>query len=248
MAVRNFLARNPGELVAEFTEVESGCRNDRPKLTEALRLCRLCGATLLVARLDRLSRSVALISKLMESGAAFVAADMPEANRFTLHIFAAVAEYEAKLMSERRKAACAAMKARGQRPGEHLMGRGVHRPENLLAARAAQQRRREVRALAMAPLLRELRDRGKSTYAIAAELTRMEIATQKGGRKWSNTCVQYLFQWAGEAQPLKGAANRKAYVAGLLRSAGHHDERPAIEAKARNDATESWSCFAAWAG
>src|SRR5207248_353684 len=106
MAVREFVAANPGHVVAEITEIESGRKNDRPKLMEALSLCRLHGATLLVARLDRLSRSVALIAKLMTSNVEFVVADMPEANRFTLHIFAAVAEYEATLISERVKAAC----------------------------------------------------------------------------------------------------------------------------------------------
>jgi DNA invertase Pin-like site-specific DNA recombinase len=114
-AVRRFLVEESGELIAEFTDIESGRVADRPQLVEALRLCRVYRATLVIAKLDRLARNVALITKLMDSGADFVAADMPLANRFTIHILAAVAEYELKLMSERSKAASAIRKARGPR-------------------------------------------------------------------------------------------------------------------------------------
>src|SRR5260370_4122522 len=75
-AVRDFLAANLGELLAEVTEIESGCKNDRPRLGEALRMCRVYGATLVIARLDRLSRNVTLIAKLMTTRAEFVAADI----------------------------------------------------------------------------------------------------------------------------------------------------------------------------
>ncbi len=211
MAVRDFLAGSPGDVVAEFTEIESGRKNERPKLLEALRLCRLHRATLLVARLDRLSRNVALIANLIEGGAAFVVADMREANRFTLHIFAAVAEYELKLISERTKAAWAAMKARGRQPAVQLRGTRVSRREDLHAAWAAQRKREMARAVAMAPLLRELRDRGKSLHGVAVELTRLEIETPRGGRAWSRESVARLFVWSGQAQPLKGVSNRRAH-------------------------------------
>ena len=91
-AVTTFVDRR-GEILAEFTEVES-TRNLRPQLQAALELCRKKKATLLIARLDRLARNVAFISNLMESRVDFVAVDMPEANRLTIHILAAVAEYE----------------------------------------------------------------------------------------------------------------------------------------------------------
>src|SRR4051794_20055537 len=109
-AVRTFLNGGNWHLLAEVEEVESGRRSDRPKLTEALRLCRLHGATLVIAKLDRLARNVAFISNLMESGVDFVAVDFPQANRLTVHILAAVAEHEAKMISERTniKAALAA--------------------------------------------------------------------------------------------------------------------------------------------
>jgi DNA invertase Pin-like site-specific DNA recombinase len=93
--------------------VEGGKRKDRPKLAEALKLCRLHGATLIIAKLDRLARNVAFTSNLMESGVDFQAVDFPQANRLTIHILAAVAEHEAKVISERTKAALAAAKRRG---------------------------------------------------------------------------------------------------------------------------------------
>src|SRR3954469_11137954 len=105
------------ELVAEFTEVESGKRADRPQLAAALDLCRRQRAMLVIAKLDRLARNVAFIANLMESGVEFVAVDMPYANKLTLHILAAVAEHEREMISARTRAALAAAKARGVRLG-----------------------------------------------------------------------------------------------------------------------------------
>jgi DNA invertase Pin-like site-specific DNA recombinase len=112
-AVRNYLNGGHWQLVQEVVEVESGKRNDRPAIAEALRLCRLHRATLVIAKLDRLARNVHFISSLMESGVDFVACDFPEANRLTVHILAAVAEHEAAMISARTKAALQAAKARG---------------------------------------------------------------------------------------------------------------------------------------
>jgi DNA invertase Pin-like site-specific DNA recombinase len=90
-------------LVGEFVEVESGKRADRPKLAEAIKACRVRGAKLVIAKLDRLARNVAFISNLMESGVEFEALDFPQANRLTIHIMAAMAEHEAKMISDRTK-------------------------------------------------------------------------------------------------------------------------------------------------
>jgi DNA invertase Pin-like site-specific DNA recombinase len=92
-------------------------KSDRPAIAEALRLCRLHKATLIIAKLDRLARNVHFISSLMESGADFIACDFPEANRLTVHILAAVAEHEASMISSRTKAALQAAKARGRALG-----------------------------------------------------------------------------------------------------------------------------------
>lgn len=112
-SVEQFIVSACGTIVAEFIEVESGTRSDRPKLTDALRLCRIHNATLVIAKLDRLARNVAFISNLMESGVDFTAVDFPSANRLTIHILAAVAEHEAHIIRERTRTALAAAKARG---------------------------------------------------------------------------------------------------------------------------------------
>src|SRR5260370_39709936 len=104
-------------MVAEFLEIESGKKNDRPALAQALSLCELHKATLVVAKMDRLARNVHFISSLMESGVEFIAVDFPQANRLTIHILAAVAEHEAAMISARTKAALAAAKSRGVKLG-----------------------------------------------------------------------------------------------------------------------------------
>jgi DNA invertase Pin-like site-specific DNA recombinase len=116
-AVRDHLNGGNWRIVAEFTEIESGQRPGRPQLAAALKACRAVGATLIIAKLDRLARNVHFVSGLMESGVEFTAVDFPQANRLTVHILAAVAEHEAKMISERTKAALAAAKRRGVKLG-----------------------------------------------------------------------------------------------------------------------------------
>src|ERR1035437_1311250 len=128
-AVTDYLNGGRWELMQELIEVESGKSKDRPKLAEALRLCRVYNATLLVAKLDRLARNVAFVSALMEAKVRFVAADLPEANELTVHIMAAMAEYEAKAISARTKAALAVARERGvklggKRPGFDISNYG----------------------------------------------------------------------------------------------------------------------------
>lgn len=112
-AVEDYLARDEAILVAEFTEVESGARNDRPQLQAALKRAQLSCATLVIAKLDRLSRNAAFLLTLRDAGTDFVAVDMPNANRVTMGIMAVIAEEERRLISERTKAAMRAAKARG---------------------------------------------------------------------------------------------------------------------------------------
>ena len=118
--IHNYLS--PEIPIAEFVETESGRHNDRPKLTEALALCRKTGSTLIVAKLDRLSRNVAFVSKLLESDVEIKFCDFPEANKLVLHIIASISEYEANLISTRTKQSLEAKKARGFALGK---------PENL---------------------------------------------------------------------------------------------------------------------
>ncbi len=116
-AVNQFLAGRAATVIAEFVEIESGGKSDRPKLREALDVCQREKATLLIAKLDRLARSVAFISALMEAKTNFLAVDMPHASRLVLHVMAAFAEHEREMISQRTKAALAAAKARGVRLG-----------------------------------------------------------------------------------------------------------------------------------
>jgi DNA invertase Pin-like site-specific DNA recombinase len=116
--VRDYVAANHGCLVGEYSETVSGRKNDRPQLATALTTCRIMGAVLVIARLDRLSRNVAMIARLMDSGLDFVATDFPYANKFTIHLLAAVAEYESRIHSERMKAIMAAVKQRGIKVGK----------------------------------------------------------------------------------------------------------------------------------
>ena len=112
-------------LIAEFVEVESGRKSDRPKLKEALALCRKDGATLIVAKLDRLARSVSFLSNLLESDVEIVFCDFPQANKMVLHIISAISQYEAELIAARTKASLQAKKARGFKLGnpEHLLNK-----------------------------------------------------------------------------------------------------------------------------
>lgn len=187
-AVADFLAGGSWRHVAELVEVESGARDERPRLAEALALCRLHGATLVIAKLDRLSRDAAFLLNLQKAGVRFVAADMPEANELVVGIMAVVAQAERKMISARTKAALAAAKARGVRLG---------RPENLSNCTAGQvlgrqrqaQRARE-RAQDLAPILAEIRAGGAvSLRQIAAALNDRSVPAARGGA-WTATQVR----------------------------------------------------------
>jgi DNA invertase Pin-like site-specific DNA recombinase len=117
-AVETFLNGGRWKVINEFVEIESGSRDDRPKLAEALSVCRLHNATLVIAKLDRLSRDAHFLLGLTKAGVRFVAADMPEANEMVVGMMAVVAQAERKMISQRTKAALAAAKARGVKLGK----------------------------------------------------------------------------------------------------------------------------------
>lgn len=114
--IQNYLKDR--KTIAEYIETESGRKSNRPKLTEALELCRKTNSVLIVAKLDRLSRNVAFTSKLLESDVEIVFCDFPEANKLVLHIISSIAEYEAGLISQRTKQSLKAKKARGYKLGK----------------------------------------------------------------------------------------------------------------------------------
>jgi DNA invertase Pin-like site-specific DNA recombinase len=188
-AVRSYLNGGNWSLADAVTEVESGKRNDRPELDRALGLCRLYGATLVVAKLDRLARNVTFISRLIESGVDFEAVDFPQANRLTVHIMAAVAEHEAAMISQRTRAALAAAKARGVQLGN---------PANLrnqltgsAKGNAAKATRADKRAADLLPVIAPLKAGGTSLRQIADGLTRRGIPAPRGGT-WSAVAVKRI--------------------------------------------------------
>src|SRR5271167_2281674 len=128
-AVQEYLNRSGAVVRAAFTEVQSGKDDDRPQLSEALKVCRLTNSTLLIAKLDRLSRNVAFLAALQQAGTKFLACDLPEANELVVHILAAVAQAERKAISERTRAALAAARTRGIRLGNPRL-----RPGNAASA------------------------------------------------------------------------------------------------------------------
>jgi DNA invertase Pin-like site-specific DNA recombinase len=195
-AVSGYLNGGKWALVAEIVEVESGKRSDRPELAKALSLCRLHRATLLVAKLDRLARNVAFISALMEAGVKFVAVDLPQANELTVHIMASMAEYEAKAISARTKAALAAAKARGT-----ILG-GLRWDINRVGAKgrkAALKTRQQGAAKYQADVLPVIQDKQRqgamSLRQIAAALNAEGLPTARGG-EWSAVQVKRILDKA----------------------------------------------------
>ena len=169
-----------GELLSEYTEVESGRRTDRPRLAEALAACRLHRATLIIAKLDRLARNVAFVSNLMEAGVEFEAVDFPQANRLTIHILAAVAEHEARMISERTRGALGAAKARGARL-EGFRGR-AGTCNDLALARAARTDGAVRRASDLRTTILEIQNGGAQWLcAVASGLNQRGIAAPRGG-------------------------------------------------------------------
>lgn len=192
-AIRAYLQPGDRLLVPIFVEVESGKDNDRPKLRDALALCRKTGGTLLIAKLDRLARNVRFIAGLMEAGVPFIACDVPGASPFMLHIYAAVAEEEARAISKRTKAALAAAKARGVKLGGDRGYRPDAPPDGAKGAVAASAARRQVAdhaAYALVPVIEELRRNGVASLAgLAAGLNARGVTSPRGS-EWTATGVR----------------------------------------------------------
>jgi DNA invertase Pin-like site-specific DNA recombinase len=187
--VRRFVQHRGGVIIApEYVEVESGKHDDRPQLVQALKRCRLTGATLVVAKLDRLSRHAAFLMTLRDSGVAFVAVDLPEANTMTVGVMAVVAQHEREAISARTKAALAAAKARGTalgglRPGAAEIAH--YQRQGVLAA----QEKAVKRLSDIADDLRSLSSEGLSLNAIARHLNDQEVKASRGGA-WTATAVR----------------------------------------------------------
>src|SRR6266478_2150099 len=193
-AIEDYLNGGRWELLAEYVEIESGKRSDRPELAKALAQSKATGATLVIAKLDRLSRNVAFISNLMESGVEFVAADMPMANRLTVHVLAAVAEHEREMISQ-RTAALAAAKVRGVKLGNPNGARALRGLGNAHAIEGAKAKA-DTHMARVVPVIETIRgDGATSLRGIAEELNRQGILTARGGQ-WYATTVKNLLDRA----------------------------------------------------
>jgi DNA invertase Pin-like site-specific DNA recombinase len=191
-AIENYLNGGRWKVLEEFVEIESGKNDDRPRLREALEACQRRKGILLIAKLDRLSRNVNFISGLLESGIDFVACDFPQANKLTIHILAAMAEYEREAISKRTREALKAAKARGV-----ILGN----PENLTEKAAAKGRKlgtaiRKERAREYAerfrPIISAYLDTGLSLNSIALRLSEEGELTPRGLTTWTARTVSNI--------------------------------------------------------
>jgi DNA invertase Pin-like site-specific DNA recombinase len=192
-AVVDYLNGGRWSLVAEFTEIESGKNDARPELAKAIAACKLYGAKLVIAKLDRLSRDAHFLLGLEKAGVDFVAADMPNANRLTVGIMAMVADEERRMISVRTKDALQAAKARGKKLGGH---RGFNfSDEHRKAAAQAVGATARIRAVELEPTIAELQAAGiTSLKGLAAALTARNIPTARGSTTWTAVQVKRVLE------------------------------------------------------
>jgi DNA invertase Pin-like site-specific DNA recombinase len=197
--VTAYLASHGGTAIATFREVESGKLNDRPQLAAAMKRCRQTRATLLVAKIDRLSRNAAFRLSLRDAGVRFVAADMPDMNETVVGIMAVIAQAERQAISDRTRAALAAAKARGVMLGNPRLDRVAPRSRadalhaSQAAATAAKERAEELRDVVM-----DARAQGAVTLRqLADHMNGLAISTARGG-KWAAASVQRLLVQLGK--------------------------------------------------
>jgi DNA invertase Pin-like site-specific DNA recombinase len=196
IAVSEYLKSSQGKLVGEYTEIESGRRRDRSQLQSALELCKKRSAILVIAKLDRLARNVAFISSLLESRVRFVAADMPAADVTFLQMAAVFAEYEARRISERTKAALQVAKARGVLLGWAAPSRRDSQQEASRMGVAAIKGQAAQFAANTRPVIESIQKSGITTLCgLANALNVRGVRTQRGGR-WYPSTVRNLLSLA----------------------------------------------------
>jgi DNA invertase Pin-like site-specific DNA recombinase len=196
--IGDFAASRGAELIARFTEVESGRNPDRPELAKALHLAKVTGATLVIAKLDRLSRNAAFLLTLRDSGVHFLAVDIPEANDLTVGIMALVAQQEREAISKRTKEALAVARARGVKLGNPNGAAALKRAgKGTVALRDAVMANADEHAASLAEIVANLRQEGRqSLRAFADGLNARGILTRRGGR-WHVSNVRNLLARLG---------------------------------------------------
>jgi DNA invertase Pin-like site-specific DNA recombinase len=188
-AVYNYINAS-GEIISEFTEIESGKKNNRTMLNDALKLCKATKATLIIAKLDRLSRNVHFISGLLESGVDFIAVDNPHANKLMLHLLAAFAEHEREAISSRTKSALQAAKQKGVKLGEH-------------AAKLSAENHNKAKQFAadMIDVIAEIKNKGFTTLEqITLQLNKMNVRTFHNKGKWHIPTTSKLLKKINQMQ------------------------------------------------
>lgn len=194
-AIDDFTVSREANVIGRFTEVESGRNDARPELARALHLAKLTGATLVIAKLDRLSRNAVFLLTLRDSGVRFLAVDMPEANDLTVGIKALVAQQEREAISRRTKEALAAAKARGVKLGNPNGAAALQRAgKGGAALRATVVANADAHAIDLTGVLMDIRAQSHQTLrAMACELNRRGILTRRG-RIWHVSSVRNLIR------------------------------------------------------
>lgn len=203
-AVLSFLQGGNWTLLREFVEIESGKQDHRPKLREALKLCRVTGSKLVVAKLDRLSRNLGFLVSLQEAGVPFVCADNPNANELTIHLLSVLAQHERQVISERTKAALRAAKVRGVKLGNP----GIRdlRPNQREAANAVRIAMADSFVEDVAEIITDIKEAGVDSLAgIARELNRRGIPAKRGGL-WQAVQVRRVLHRGTARNPVNLAA------------------------------------------
>jgi DNA invertase Pin-like site-specific DNA recombinase len=196
--VEDFLNGNGHEIVGEYTEIESGGKNDRPELQNAITACELKGARLIVAKLDRLSRDLHFITQLQQSGTRFVIAEMPDATELTIHIYASIAQHERKVIGQRTKAALAQLKDKGVKLGNPCLEKGEQIPGSgdTTNARAARIKTTGEYALKMAPFIEEMKAQGHTSLRQIAAALNAEGYKTVTGKEWQAMAVSQVIKRA----------------------------------------------------
>jgi DNA invertase Pin-like site-specific DNA recombinase len=186
--VADFVAINGGEIVAEYTEIESGKRDDRPELMKAMKHADMISGKLLVGKLDRLSRDLHFITSLQKSRVDFVVSDMPNCDSFSIHIYGAMAQKEREMISARTKAGLAAAKAKGKKLGTNNLNMELVKEASAKGVRTRVQIAFD-NAHKVVMTIRSMRSQGKSLRAVAAELNKMGVPTPRGC-EWTATAIK----------------------------------------------------------
>lgn len=186
--VSDFIAGNGGELVSEFTEIESGKLDNRPELLAAMKQADLVGGKLLVGKLDRLSRDLHFITSLQKSRVDFVVCDLPGCDSFTINIYGALAQREREMISARTKAGLQAAKARGKKLGTNNLPPELQQEASAKGVATIKQNANSF-ATKVITVIEGMLSQDKSLRAIARELDSLGVQTARGG-KWTPTAVK----------------------------------------------------------